>query len=238
MLRVPPEERPRERLLRHGAQTLSDGELVAVLLRTGGRDRPVLDLARDLLAHFGGLPGLAAATAAEVATFRGIGPGKAALLGAAAELAARVAADGSGEPPRAGRTSGALRSSGDVYRRLRPRLARRRHEIFLALLLNARNQVLREEVVARGTVTDAPAHPREAFAAAVREGAAGVIFAHNHPSGDPSPSPADIALTHRLVAAGELLGIPVLDHVIIAREGFVSLVPQAKASARSWARPR
>lgn len=240
-----PAERPRERLLAHGAATLSDAELVAVLLRTGTRERGVLELARALLAQLGGLAGLARSDSTETATLFGIGPAKAATLAAALELGARLAASSGSEVrerPAAGRAARdrprAIRNGEDVYRLLRPRLVHRRQEVFVALLLDARHRPLRVQLVSQGTLTEAPVHPREAFAPALRQGAAAVIFAHNHPSGDPSPSAGDIALTRRLLAAGTLLGIPVLDHVIVAREGYTSLVlPGAAARAASGGGP-
>ncbi|MBI4576400.1 MAG: DNA repair protein RadC [Planctomycetes bacterium] len=212
---LPATERPRERLLAEGPQGLSDGELVAILLGHGCPGTSALDLGRRLLGRYGSLRALARAGAQDLAACEGMGEARAARLAAAAELGRRAAA----LPARRGE---AVAGPEEVFRLLAPRLRDARQERFLALHLDTRHRLERVVEVSVGSLDNTPVHPREAFAAAVRESAAAVIFAHNHPSGDPTPSPEDLALTERLRAVGELLGIPVLDHVVVADGGWTS----------------
>lgn len=213
----PESEKPRERLQKQGPQSLSDAELIAILLRTGeGAGKgSALDQARNLLIKFGGPEGLAAAGAAELQREPGVGPAKACSLVAAFCLAerARGAAASAREP---------IGSSRQVFEIMAPRLSRKRAEEFWVLLLNTRNHLLREVQVALGSLSGASVHPREVFSAAVREGAAALIFVHNHPSGDPTPSRSDRALTDRLLESAQLLGLRVLDHVVIGHERWES----------------
>jgi len=213
-------ERPRERLLAHGAAPLSDAELLALLLRTGARGRAATQLARQLLAG-GGLSTLAQAAPGELAAIAGIGPAKAATLLAAFELARRLAAT----PLQRGERLG---SPGDVHRHFHPRLRDAPTEQFHILLLDARHRVLRSVLTSQGTLTASLVHPREVFRPALREGAAALVLVHNHPSGDPTPSLEDREITRRLARAGVLLGIPVLDHVIVADRGYASLREQGE----------
>lgn len=206
---------PRERLHELGPAALSDPELVALLLRTGGPGGDALSLAEVLLGRLGGLGGLATARGAELRT-EGIGPAKSASLEAALELARRLATR---RLQRGERVTG----PSDVFRHFHARLRDEAHERFLVLLLDGRHRVLREEVVSQGTLTASLVHPREVFRPALREAAAALVLVHNHPSGDPAPSKEDRDVTARLQHAGEVLGIPVLDHVIVAEQGFVSL---------------
>lgn len=213
----PESEKPRERLQRHGAQSLSDAELIAILLRTGeGAGKgSALDQARSLLVKFGGPAGLAAAGSAELCREPGVGPAKACSIVAAFALAerARGAAGSPGEP---------IGSSKQVFELMAPRLSQKRAEEFWVLLLNTRNHLLREVQVAMGSLSGASVHPREVFGAAVREGAAALILVHNHPSGDPTPSRADRVMTDRLMESAQLLGLRVLDHVVVGRERWES----------------
>jgi DNA repair protein RadC len=211
----PEAERPRERLLRHGAATLSDAQLVAILLRTGRRRATAVDLAMRLLADYDGLEGVGRAGGAELCRIDGIGPAKAAQLLAALELGRRVVS----RPLQPGAV---FVSSQSVYDYFAPLLREIRQERFWAVLLDNKHRVMRDLTVSTGSLTSSLVHPREAFAAAVRDSAAAVIFVHNHPSGDPSPSAEDRQLTERLVACGELMGIPVLDHIIIGRTTYYS----------------
>jgi len=207
---------PRERLETAGAAALSDAELLALLLRTGGRARSALDVAAGLLARHGGLPGLARAAAGELRTARGVGPTKSASLLAALELGRRLAT-------RRLRAGDAIRSPEDVHRHFHARLRDAACEHFLVVLLDGRHRVLREVAVSQGTLTASLVHPREVFRPALREAAAAVILVHNHPSGDPTPSREDREVTSRLAQAGRLLGVPVLDHVVVAERGWASL---------------
>jgi len=215
---------PRERVLQLGEARLSDAECLALLLRTGRRGESAEAMAQRLLARFGGLAGLAAAPARELAREPGVGPARATALGGAFGLARRLLEVRL-------RPGVALHSGADVASVVRESVRGSRRETFFALLLDARHRVLALRVVSTGSLQEAPVHPREVFAAAVREGAAAVVVAHNHPSGDPTPSREDRAITERLRRAGELLGIELLDHVVVrddraysfAEDGFVPL---------------
>jgi DNA repair protein RadC len=209
-------DRPRERLAALGAEALSDAELLALLLRTGGRGSGALAVATRLLAAHGGLVGLARAGARELVAVAGVGPAKSASLLASLELGRRIAA---------GRLApgSAIRGPADVFRHFHPRLRHAVQERFFVVLLDGRHRVVRHELVSQGTLTASLVHPREVFRPALREGAAAVLLVHNHPSGDPTPSREDREITERLVRAGELLGVPVLDHVVVAERGFASL---------------
>jgi DNA repair protein RadC len=206
---------PRERLLAHGAALLSDSELLALLLRTGARGRSATQLASELLAA-GDLAALAHAAPGELVRVGGVGPAKAASVLAALELGRRVAA----KPLRRGER---IASPEDVHRHFHARLRDAVAEEFHVVLLDARHRVIRSVLSSQGTLTASLVHPREVFRPALREAAAAIVLVHNHPSGDPSPSPEDRELTRRLASAGLLLGIPVLDHVVVADRGFVSL---------------
>ena len=203
----PEEERPRERLLRHGADGLTDAQLLAILIRSGAGGRTALDLGRELLALCGGLEGIARAGIREICAVKGIGPAKAAEIKAAIELGRRHQ-----RPTMSGASFCSSQDIADFYG---PRMKDARQETFHCALLDAKNKILRNEVVSVGTLTASLVHPRDTFKSAVRESAAAVIFIHNHPSGDTRPSQEDILLTRRLVQAGDLLGIRVLDHVIV-----------------------
>jgi DNA repair protein RadC len=220
---------PRERLLAHGAEVLSDAELVALLLRTGGGGRDALALAASLLDRHRGLPGIAGVVGAELAHEPGVGPAKSASLVAALEMGRRIAAHRL-------RAGDAVRGPADVFRHFHARLRAIRHERFLVLLLDGRHRLLREVVVSQGTLTASLVHPREVFRPALREAAAAVVLVHNHPSGDPTPSTEDREITARLADAGELVGIPVLDHVVVAERGWASLceLGALPKRLRSW----
>lgn len=209
-------DRPRERLTDRGPAALSPSELLALVLGAGIRGEPAHELGARLLASTGGLRSLAQRSVAELARERGLGTARASRLVAAFELGRRVAQGAStrGIP---------IRGGGDVYRLLAPRLRDHKKEVFVALLLDGRHRLLREERVSEGSLTASIVHPREVFGPAIREAAAAVIVAHNHPSGDPSPSREDLAVTARLQEVGQLVGIDLLDHVVIGDPGYVSL---------------
>lgn len=214
LLDLPEEERPRERLARLGPGALSARELVAVLVGTGARGSSALDLADDLLDS--GLRTLAARSLHDLERTRGLGRAKAGRLLAALELGTRVATDGGGEAP-------ALASPEAAARHLLPRYAARPVETFGLLALDVRHRLRREAVVSVGCLTASLVHPREVFQEAVVSRAASLVLFHNHPSGDPEPSSEDLALTRRLAAAGTLMGIEVLDHLVLGAGRFVSL---------------
>ncbi|MCA1959048.1 MAG: DNA repair protein RadC [Nitrospira sp.] len=215
----PESERPRERLLSKGPEALSDAQLLAILLRTGRRDSSAVQVAMELLCHVGGLSGLVKSGVEELCSVEGVGPAKAAQLKAALELGRRSLAT----PLSTGMR---ISSSADLFRHFYPVLRDRKQELFKVVLLDAKNAVIKETTISEGSLTLSIVHPREVFASAIRESAAGVIFLHNHPSGDPTPSQEDRRLTDRLVAAGRLLGISVLDHVIIGDGRYMSFADE------------
>lgn len=221
---------PRERLGALGAEALSEAELVALLLRTGGAGRGVLELATSLLEQHQGLAGLAATEAAELACSPGVGRAKSAALTAALELGRRLAA-------RRLRPGDPVRGPADVFRHFHPRLRHAHHERFLVVLLDGRHRMLREVMISQGTLTASLVHPREVFRPALREAAAAVVLVHNHPSGDPTPSTEDREITLRLADAGVLLGVPVLDHVVVAERGWTSLCELGVLPQREIADP-
>ena len=213
---IPSDERPRERLIRYGADVLSTAELLAILLRTGTEQYSALGLANHLLSTFGSLRGVASATIEEMSQVHGIGPAKAAQIKAAIEFGRRLVSAAPEERPK-------IRSPQDVYNLLGPTLRDQKREHFVALLLDTKGGVFRTRTVSVGDLSSSLVHPREVFTEAVRHSAASLIVAHNHPSGDPAPSPEDTAITRRLQEAGELLGIELLDHVIVGDSRWVSL---------------
>jgi DNA repair protein RadC len=215
-LRPVPPDRPRERLEALGPAALSDAELIALLLRTGNRGGDSLAVANDLLERQGGLQGLSRAASSELGRSTGIGPAKTASVRAALEVGRRLA----GRRLSAGSV---IRSPSDVYRHFHPSLRDARQERFVVVLLDARQRVLRSEVISQGTLTASLVHPREVFRPALRDAAAALVLVHNHPSGDPTPSAEDREVTARLASAGEILGIRVVDHVVVAERGFCSL---------------
>lgn len=205
----PESERPRERLLQHGAGALSDAELLAIFLRVGMRGASAVDLARTLLGHFGSLNRLFAASIAEFAAIPGMGSAKYAQLQAVLEMARRALS----EEMKAG---DALASPRAVRDWLRLTLASLPHEVFMVLLLDAQNRLLAAEELFRGTLTQTSVHPREVVKLALAHNAAGAILAHNHPSGVAEPSRADEALTQALRQALALVDVKLLDHFIVA----------------------
>ncbi len=207
---TPAEERPRERLLRYGAQVLSDAELLAVLLGTGTQGQSVLELSRELIKP--GWAQLSRRTPAELMQVRGLGAAKATTLSAALEVGHRVER---GTMVRIASPQDAVRLVSD--------LRDRDQEEFRVILLNTKGLVLGIETVFRGGLDRVEVFPREVFRSAVARSAASIVVAHNHPSGDPAPSRQDRALTRRLEACGELMGIELLDHVIVGRSGHTSL---------------
>jgi DNA repair protein RadC len=208
-------ERPRERLSREGPESLSLAELVALVLRTGARGKGAARLAETLIERFGSLDALARAGTAELRRVHGLGPAKIASLHAAFELGARL----SRTPLMPGEK---LHSPEQVVAHLGTRMRRYRQEVFLALLLDSRHRLIGEVEVSRGSLNQSLVHPREVFAPALRESAAAILVVHNHPSGDPQPSREDHEVTQRLVRAGEILGIRVVDHLVIGGQDFTS----------------
>ncbi|MCD6290299.1 MAG: DNA repair protein RadC [Anaerolineae bacterium] len=213
---MPAGERPRERLKYYGAGALSTGELLAIILRVGVHGESVLQVANRLLARYGGLAGLARASFTDLCAERGVGEAKAAQLKAALELGRRLLVASPQERPQ-------VKSPADAANLLSLDMGMLEQEEMRVILLDTRNRVLAIETVYRGSLNSAVVRIGELFRAAIRSNCAAVILAHNHPSGDPSPSPEDIHLTRDAVRAGRLLGIEVLDHLIIGQGQYVSL---------------
>ncbi len=213
----PENERPRERLLANGPGAMSDAQLVTIVLRTGGGGHSALDIALELLDTFGTLRKLEKASLSEVCTLKGMGPAKAAQLKASLELGRRLFR----EPPLRGP---AFSTGGDVYSHYHPMFSNLDKEVFHCAMLDVKNRLIRDSRISEGTLTSSLVHPREAFREAIRESAASVIFVHNHPSGDPSPSREDILLTEKLETAGETVGIRVLDHIIVGDGAYSSML--------------
>ncbi|MBM7606942.1 DNA repair protein RadC [Lysinibacillus composti] len=210
------EDRPRERLIRQGAQSLSNQELIAILLRTGTKQESVLTLANRVLNYFEKLHELKHATLEEIISIKGIGEAKAVQLLAAIELGRRLS-------QKQVDSRYTIRSPKDAADYLIPEMSSLRQEHFVVLFLNVKNQILHKQTIFIGSLNSSIVHPREIFREAVKRSAASIICAHNHPSGVPTPSPEDIEVTKRLLEAGFIIGIELIDHVIIGDHQFISL---------------
>ena len=217
---MPVEERPRERLAHAGPQAVSTAELLAIILRTGVRGENVLTMAQRLLSTYGGLGGLARAEVAQLTAEHGLGPAKAAQIIAALELGKRLMAESPEERFQ-------IRNPADGAHILIPLIGRKEQEHFVVLYMDTRNRVTDREILYKGSLNTSLVRIAEVFRSAVRRNCAAIIVAHNHPSGDPKPSPEDIALTRRLVQAGKLLEIEVLDHFVVGNQRYVSMREQA-----------
>ncbi len=212
----PAGERPRERLYLKGPHCLADAELLALQLGTGIRGRTAVDMAREMLAQYGSLSGLAGRGVAELMRIRGVGRAKAVRLAATFELTRRLRSRGSD-----GRI--ALGSPERVFAHFGPLMEDLQKEVFRVVLLDAQNRFLRDVVVSEGTLSASLVHPREVFKPAILESAASLILLHNHPSGDPTPSKEDLRLTRQLAECARLLDLRIHDHVIVGKGRFVSL---------------
>ena len=216
----PESDRPREKLTEHGAATLSNAELLAILLRTGDASsgQSALDHGRALVSRFdNSFRKLEETNTAELCEIKGIGPAKAAQIKAALEIAKRF----SQEEIRRGEFFG---SSADVFNHYREQLGSLKKEEFHVLLLDAKNRKLKDVRVSEGSLTSSLVHPREVFQPIIRESAAAAILVHNHPSGDPMPSQEDLQITQRLREVGEVMGVHILDHLIIGKGRYISFV--------------
>ncbi len=213
---MPAAERPRERLVRYGADKLSGEELLAVLISRGTAGIPVKEIAHRLLAHFGSITAVGDATVEELKRVPGIGMAKACQIKAAFELARRF------QESLAPSEREELTTPETIVRLIKPRIVERKKECFFTVLLDARNRHIRTEQVSVGSLDTTLAHPREVFDAAVHDHAPAIVVVHNHPSGDPTPSEDDIRLTKRLFEAGRVLGIRLVDHIIIAQDRYYS----------------
>ncbi|UCH50597.1 MAG: DNA repair protein RadC [Chloroflexota bacterium] len=214
---LPSSERPRERLLKFGSEALSSQEILALILGRGIKGESVIVTAQKLLSKFGNLKNLASASMEELTQIKGIGPAKAAQIKATFELGKRLE-DSSNEGAKI-----TVKSPEDALKAARSQLKGKRKEHFLVLCLDTRNHLINTQEISIGSLDCSIAHPREVFKEAISSCAASVIFMHNHPSGDPTPSEDDIKLTKRLVEAGEIIGIDVLDHIIICDRDHLSM---------------
>jgi DNA repair protein RadC len=212
----PQDERPRERFIQHGPSSLSNNELIALLLRTGTKDESVLQLSNRLLTQFEGLRLLKSATLEEITEIKGIGMAKAIQLLAAVELGRRVANLSYND-------RFVIRSPEDGAKYVMNDMRFLSQEHFVCLYLNTKNQVLHKQTIFIGSLNASIVHPREVYKEAIRRSAASIICIHNHPSGDPAPSREDIEVTKRLAESGKIIGIDLLDHLIIGENKFVSL---------------
>lgn len=215
--KLPEEERPREKLLRTGKENLSTAEILAILLRSGTKEKSALELASELMTVSAeGIGFLAECRPEELAKIRGIGLAKACEILAAVELGRRIASR-----PSAKRTS--ITSAQDIAQIFMERMRYYKKEHFVSLMLNVKGEIIEEAKISVGDLCSSTTHPREVFVDAVRRSAGSVVFLHNHPSGDPEPSQTDVETTLRLMEAGNILGIPVLDHIVIGDGCYVSM---------------
>lgn len=218
---LPPNMRPREKMQQLGPEALTDGELLAILLGTGSKHESAIELAHRILAQPKGLRFLAEASLHDLLKIPWVGLAKASQIKAAIELSRRIALEDGGVRP-------AIKTPQDVAALLMEKMRYLDREHFMVLLLDTKHQVLGVETVSIGSLNSTVVHPRELFKTAIKRSAAAVILAHNHPSGDPNPSPEDLAVTGRLVEAGRILGIEVLDHVIIGDGRYYSFKKDGK----------
>lgn len=212
----PSSERPRERLIQHGPESLSNHELLAILLRTGSKSESVIQLANRLLTQFGGLRWLIDATLEEMTTIKGIGKAKAVQILAAVELGRRISNLAYEDPY-------VIKCPEDVANYVMNDMRFLKQEHFDCLFLDTKNQVIHRQTIFIGSLNASIVHPREIFKEALRRSAFSIICLHNHPSGDPNPSEEDINVTERLVECGKMIGIEVLDHIIIGNKKYFSM---------------
>ncbi len=213
----PESERPREKMIQFGPELLSDAELIAILLHSGSGEITAVDLAKSLLRHYENLINLAGKDLSDMTKLKGIGPVKGLTLIAAFELGRRIAARGEIRKVK-------FTSPDIVANYYKHRLQHKKQELFYVILLNSANYMIIDILVSEGSLNASVVHPREVFKKAIAESAAGVIFVHNHPSGNILPSEEDKKITRDLVTAGNLLGIPVQDHIIVAGNDFFSFL--------------
>jgi DNA repair protein RadC len=211
----PLEERPREKLMLHGAGSLSDAELLAILIQTGVGRATAVDVAKNLLREFRSLERLTSRTFRDLRQLKGLGNAKSIALVAAFELGRRASS-------RKDRPRAAICSPEDVVRQYQPLLRDLQQEVFKVLLLDSANHLLADETISVGILNGSLVHPREVFRRAILEPAASIILLHNHPSGNPEPSSEDIQVTRQLCEAGKIMGIPIHDHIILALHSYSS----------------
>lgn len=218
---MPKEERPRERLIAYGPSALSNEELLAILLRTGMKDFSVMDVSKKLLYHLESLEDLKRMTVEELLMIEGIKEAKATTVIAAIELGRRLSKIKRCEKP-------VIRTALDVYELLSPMMSHLEQEHFVVLYLSIKSEVIRHETIFIGTIHQTLIHPREIFKTAIRLSSAAVVFAHNHPTGDSTPSRADIEATEGLKASAMLVGIDLVDHIVIGKQEYYSIKERKK----------
>lgn len=215
----PPEERPREKLLKSGPDILSNAELLAILIETGIKTKrgsySALDIAKQMLKNFGNLSDFTCFSAEELAQSEGVGMAKAAKIIAAIEIGKRVASHKNGNNIK-------FRCSEEVANYYIPLMKDLKKEQFKVVLLDVKNKIIKDILISQGSLTSSIVHPREVLKPAIQSSAASVIFIHNHPSGDPEPSTDDIEITNRLSKSCSIIGINMLDHIIVAENGYYS----------------
>lgn len=212
---LPKCDRPRERMLQHGAESVATVELIAIVLGSGVKGKSVLLLANEILSHFGSLEALASATIAEICQIKGVGVAKAIQLISSIHLGRRLGNIVEERP--------LVNSSKLAYSLVRDRLEKEKREVLICLMLDTKHRLIHQEVISIGTLSLTLVHPREVFYPAIRHKAASVVLAHNHPSGDCTPSLEDIRITEILVEAGRLISIPVEDHIVVGHAKFSSI---------------
>ena len=215
MQNTPVQERPRERLVQYGVNALSLAELIAIVLTTGTKGRSVIEVAHEMVGHFGGIDGLLDATVEELMEIRGVGKAKAIQLKAAFGIAIKSSGTHS---PRLDKVWGR-----EAYELVKKDLSSEKQEILMVVLKDVKGRLISYEKVSVGTLSQVLIHPREVFYPAVRHKANSLILAHNHPSGDPTPSIEDLALTRHLVRSSKVMGIHLDDHIIVGKHAFISL---------------
>lgn len=213
---LPLEERPRERLLRSGADSLSTAELIAILMGSGTKEKSVMVLAQEIVGHFGSLKSLGDATVEELCQIKGIGSAKAILLKACFTLSSRMARAALAPKCR-------IETPTQAYQWIKDDLENETRELFSVILLDTKKEVIAAPIISIGTLSQTLVHPREVFYPAIRHKASSLILVHNHPSGDPTPSKQDFEITKVLIESGKLIGIPVNDHIVIGKGIYISL---------------
>jgi DNA repair protein RadC len=209
-------EKPRERLINTGADSLSDTELLAIILRVGGKKESVLELARKILLEFGGFHGLIEVSVEQLLAFKNIGFAKAVSIKALCEIALRINLTEK-------KKSTSIKTPEDVFKLINKELYGKRKEKLYLISLDARNKVISKDVVSIGTISEALVHPREVYKQALLRNAVSIILVHNHPSSDTTPSTEDILVTERVAQAGVLLGVSLVDHIIVSDTDYCSL---------------
>ncbi|MGR3311119.1 MAG: RadC family protein [Candidatus Brocadiales bacterium] len=215
MKQLPEDERPRERLIKGGEEGLTDAELLGIIIRDGTPAYSAVDLARRLLTKYGDFRTLSTKTITELSKLHGIGPAKAAQIKAVMAIARRFSTVSL-------KPGSQFKRSQDIFAHFHEQLRDKKQETFLVVLLDSKNRIIKDARISTGGLSQSLVHPRDVFNPAIKESAAAVVFVHNHPSGDPSPSKEDIELTQRLKEASHVVGIKILDHVIIGNGCYTS----------------